>query len=369
MAVTICKVPMEDVQDTDCIEVAMKAEGFGADDIMAIVGKTEGNGGVNDFGRVLIDRVLRQFLTEKGTRTADEAYNVPIALSGGCDGIIAPHLMIYAKVADDPNAGDEARLAIGIAVSEPILPEEVGRVGGVEKVAAGVKLAMADAGIDDPKDIHYVQTKSPLLSFERIQDAKSRGQSVVTEETMESMAVGNATAALGVGVALGEISMPTNEQIGHDLDIYSEVASCSTGVEQDEAQIVVVGNKKGSGSRFRIGHSVMNDALDIDGIYAAIRDAGIHLPDRPRAEDMGDALVNVLIKCETDPSGRLRGRRLVSLNDSDVHHTHHTKATVGAVAAIATGDPCVFVSVAALQQGPAGGGLVAAIIDTNKLPK
>ena len=113
----------------------------------------------------------------------------------------------------------------------------------------------------------------------------------------------------------------------------------------------------------------MKDALDIDGIYGAIRNAGLKLPERPCAEDLGDALVNVLIKCETDPTGRLRGRRLVSLNDSDIHHTHHTKATVGAVAALATGDPCVFVSVAALQQGPAGGGLAAAIIDTSKLPR
>ncbi len=56
-----------------------------------------------------------------------------------------------------------------------------------------------------------------------------------------------------------------------------------------------------------------------------------------------------------------------SLNDSDIDHTHHTKAAVGAVAALATGDPATFCSVAALQSGPAGGGMVAAIIDTSKL--
>jgi cyanuric acid amidohydrolase len=112
----------------------------------------------------------------------------------------------------------------------------------------------------------------------------------------------------------------------------------------------------------------MKDALDIDGIYDAIRSAGMRLPDRPRADDLGDAVVNCFIKCETDPRGRLRGRRLVSLNDSDIDHTHHTKAAVGAVAALAIGDPAVFCSVAALQQGPAGGGMVAAMIDTTKMP-
>jgi cyanuric acid amidohydrolase len=67
------------------------------------------------------------------------------------------------------------------------------------------------------------------------------------------------------------------------------------------------------------------------------------------------------------PPAGWRGRRQVSLNDSDIHHTHHTKAVVGAVAAAAIGDPMVYCSVAALQQGPAGGGPVAAIINASKV--
>jgi cyanuric acid amidohydrolase len=269
---------------------------------------------------------------------------------------------------EDDQPSDELRMCIGIAISEKILPEDIGRLAGVEKIAAGVRQAMEDAGLDDPADVHYVQTKSPLLTSERIEDAKSRGKTVVTEETIESMSIGNATAALGVGVAIGEFPMPKEEQIGHDLDLYSAVASCSTGTEQDEAQIVVVGNKRGVGGRFRIGHSVMKDALDMDGIYQAIENAGLPLSNHPHPSDLGEALVNCFIKCETDPRGRLRGHRLVSINDTDVHHTHQTKAAVGGVAAAATGDPAMFVSVAALQQGPAGGGMVAAIVDMDKIP-
>ena len=368
MAVAVCKVLMEHVQDTDSLEAAMAAEGFGADEIIAIAAKTEGNGGVNDFGRILVDRMLRDFLVEKGSRGRDGAMQVPIALSGGCPGIIAPHLNIFARVEDpDPDPAAE-RLVVGIAMSEPIAPEDIARPAGVEKVAAAVKRAMEDAGIADAADVHYVQSKSPLLTVESIADAKARGYAVCTEETIESMAFANATAALGIGYALGEFPMPREDQIGRDLDVYSAVASCSSGNEQEEAQIIVVGNKKGVGGRFRIGHSVMKDAIDTDGIYRAIRNAGLPLDDRPHPADLGDAVVNCFVKCETDPSGRLRGRRLVSLNDTDVHHTHQTKAAVGGVAAAALGDPAVFVSVAALQQGPAGGGMVAAIIDMDKVP-
>lgn len=370
MPFAVCKVPMEHVQDTSGIEAAMREWRFGADDIVAVVAKTEGNGGVNDISRILVDRVLRDFLVAKGSRTRAQALQVPIALSGGCDGVISPHFNIFARVPEDDASQasrDELRLTVGCTVSERILPEEIGRLPMVEKVAAGVRKAMKDAGIADPEDVHFVQTKTPLLTAERIADAARRAKTVFKTEMMESMAVSNATAALGIGVGVGEFHMPREEQIARDLSLYSSVASCSSGVEQDEAQIVVVGNRRGIGGHFRIGHSVMKDVLDADGIYDAIRKAGLPLPERPRASDLGKALVNCFIKCETGPTGRLRGRRQVSLNDSDIHHTHHTKAVVGAVAAAAIGDPMVYCSVAALQQGPAGGGPVAAILDMRKI--
>lgn len=372
MPYAVFKTPMEHVQDTSGIDAGLAALGVDADAIVAVVAKTEGNGGVNDYSRVLIDRVLRDYFRDKGSRDRAGALAVPVALSGGCDGFICPHFNVFVKIpetAATAKAKDDLRLTVGSAISAKILPEEIGRLGMVEKVAAGVRQAMADAGIANPKDVHFVQTKTPLLTSQRIADAKRRGKTVALTDTMESMAVSNATAALGIGVAVSEIPMPREDQIAKDLAVYSSVASCSSGVEQDEAQIVVVGNRKGIGGSFRIGHSVMKDGLDIDGIFEAIRSAGLKLPDRPRASDMGDALVNCFIKCETDQTGRLRGRRLVSLNDSDIHHTHHTKGAVGAVAALATGDTAVFCSVAALQSGPAGGGMVAAIINADKAPK
>ncbi len=157
--------------------------------------------------------------------------------------------------------------------------------------------------------------------------------------------------------------MPRAEEICRNLDLYSSVASCSSGVELTQAQVVLLGNKAGAGGRFRIGHALMRDALDLDGIYAAIRNAGLDLPERPRAEDLRGRLVNCFIKCEADQRGTLRGRRQIMLDDSDVHHHRHAKAAVGGVAAAAIGDPAVFVSVDAMHQGPPGGGPVIAIVD------
>lgn len=363
MPFEVRKIPFEHVQDLSGLEKAIEEGAFRADQIVGLVGKTEGNGGVNDFSRILVDKVMREFLVEHGGHTPESALRVPIAWSGGTDGVISPHMTVFAKVDGPAEPADEKRLTVGQAVSEPILPEEIGRLPMLDKVAVAVTQAMADAEIDDPADVHYVQTKTPLLTAERIRDAVSRGKTVALEDTMESMAVSNAAAALGIATALGEIERPREEQIAKDLSIFSSVASCSSGVEQSEAQVVVVGNRLGVGGPYRAGHSVMEDNLDFPGIYRAIRSAGLDLPERPTAEDLDGRVVNCFIKCEADPSSRLRGRRQVALNDSDIHHTHHTKAAVGGVAAAALGDPAVFVSVAGLQSGPAGGGSVAAIVD------
>jgi cyanuric acid amidohydrolase len=361
MAVEAAKVELRHVQDASGLEERIRAGRMTADQVVAVIGKTEGNGGVNDFTRILADQAFRRVLQQHGSRSAEAIARIPMVWSGGCDGVITPHATVFA-VNDRRGPANRSRLTIGTALSAAILPEDIGRAAMVEKVAAAVRQAMRDAGIDDPRDVHYVQTKTPLLTIESIQDAESRHQTVACE-VHESMGVSNGTTALGIGVALGEIAMPRADQICRDLDLYSSVASCSSGVELTQAQIVLLGNRPGAGGRYRIGHSVMQDALDLDGIYAAIRDAGLELPERPRAEDLKGRVVNCFLKCEADKRARLRGRRQIMLDDSDVHHHRHAKAAVGGVAAAAIGDPAVFVSVDAMHQGPHGGGPVIAIVD------
>jgi cyanuric acid amidohydrolase len=130
----------------------------------------------------------------------------------------------------------------------------------------------------------------------------------------------------------------------------------------------VVGNARGIGGRYRIGHAVMRDALDTDGIWDAVRSAGLALPDRPHPADLGGRLVNLFLKCEASQDGQVRGRRNAMLDDSDVHWHRQIKSAVGGVAASVTGDPAVFVSVSAAHQGPDGGGPVAAIVDFGDPP-
>jgi barbiturase len=364
MPFEVRKVEIKSVSDASGLAQLIDDGVFAADEVVAVIGKTEGNGGVNDYTRILSDQAFRGVLLDKGTRGADAIKDIPMAWSGGCDGVITPHATVFARVPDEKGVDTEdKRLTVGIAMSDVLLPEDIGRPAMVEKVAVGVQRAMAEAGIDDVADVHYVQTKTPLLVQETIADAHARGETVYTEDTLYSMDISNGTTGLGIAYALGEIDrVPAAEEIGHNHDLYSAVASCSSGVELDRAQIVVVGNAAGSRSRYRVGHSEMKDAIDQDGIWAAIRSAGLDLPERPHHTDLDGRLVNVFMKCEADPRGTLRGRRQLPLDDSDVHHHRQLKGAVGGIAAATIGDSAVFVSVAALHQGPLGGGPVAAIV-------
>ncbi|TKV57738.1 ring-opening amidohydrolase [Nakamurella flava] len=367
-AIEVRKVPIHGVSDASELTKLIDDGVLEADRVVAIIGKTEGNGGVNDYTRIIADRAFREALIAKGA-PAEQVKQIPIVWSGGTDGVISPHATIFATVpAEKAEQTDEPRLTVGFAMSEPIAPEEIGYLGMIEKVAAGVKVAMERAGITDPADVHYVQTKTPLLTIHTIRDAKSRGKTVWTEHTHESMDLSNGTTGLGVALALGEIEKPTDADIMHNRELYSSVASCSSGVELDQAQIVVVGNARGVGGRYRIGHSVMQDALDQDGIWTAIKDAGLDLPERPRTTDLQGRLVNVFLKCEASQDGTVRGRRNAMLDDSDVHWHRQIKSCVGGVTAAVTGDPAVFVSVSAAHQGPEGGGPVAAIVDLGADP-
>src|SRR6185295_6289304 len=156
MAIDVLKVELKSVSDASGLEKAITDKRFTADEVVGVIGKTEGNGGVNDFTRILADQAFRRVLLKSGRRGEADIADIPMVWSGGCDGVITPHATIFARN-DKTGPASKPRLTIGTAMSSELKPEDIGRPAMVEKVAEGVKAAMRDAGIDDPKDVHYVQ--------------------------------------------------------------------------------------------------------------------------------------------------------------------------------------------------------------------
>src|ERR1700693_1129549 len=150
--------PMATPADTNGLQELADTEKIRPDTLVALVGKTEGTGFHDDWGRVWADVALRDWTSKLlGVPVEEVAKHVIFVLSGGCPGVITPHVVaITREWVDVPGKDREAcqdkRLGAGRPVSAPIAPEEVGRMGQIRKVAAATHKAMADGGLTDPKD-------------------------------------------------------------------------------------------------------------------------------------------------------------------------------------------------------------------------
>ena len=130
-----------------------------------------------------------------------------------------------------------------MAHTRDFLPEEIGRGVQIRETARAVAVAMAEAAIVDPQDVHFVQIKCPLLTSDRVEAAAARGNKTVTNSAYGSMAYSRGASALGVAVALGEIEGEIDdEHVLRRFDLFSSVASTSAGIELMHRLVIVLGN-------------------------------------------------------------------------------------------------------------------------------
>lgn len=334
--------------------------------IVAILGKTEGNGGVNDFTREYAVSALSAALAPYLDLPSQHVeQRIAFVMSGGTEGVLSPHITVFTRD-DVVHRGSEGisgkRLSIGMAHTRDFLPEEIGRGVQVRETARAVTAAMAEAAIADPQDVHFVQIKCPLLTSDRIEAAMARGNETVTNSAYGSMAYSRGASALGVGVALGEIEVGIEDRdVLRRFDLFSSVASTSAGIELMHNVVIVLGNSASSAAPFAMGHAVMRDAIDSTAVIDALKSVGLHTEHGSTPPTVARELVNIFAKAEASPSGSIRGFRHIMLEDTDISSTRHARAAVGGLISGLSGTGAVYVSGGAEHQGPPGGGPVAVI--------
>jgi cyanuric acid amidohydrolase len=366
ISVDVIQIPTTGPGDVSGLINLIEAAKIEPASILAILGKTEGNGGVNDFTREYavsaLCAALAPFVDLPPHRVEQK---IAFVMSGGTEGVLSPHITVFTRTAIIGGSSDRGiagkRLSIGIAHTRDFMPEELGRGAQIDETAAAVSVAIADAGIDDPHDVHFVQIKCPLLTSDRIEAAHARGHKTVTTSAYGSMAYSRGASALGVASALGEIDRNIcDEQVLKNWELFSSVASTSAGIELMHNVVIVLGNSNLSASPFVIGHDVMRDSIDSAAVIAALKSVGLGLGvvSDPVARNR---LVNIFAKAEASPDGSVRGFRHTMLDDSDIGATRHARAAVGGLISGLAGTGAVYVSGGAEHQGPPGGGPVAAI--------
>src|SRR5881409_4457192 len=105
--------------DTSGLQALADAGKVTRDNLVALVGKTDGTGFHDDWGRVWADAALREWTAGLlGVPKDEVAKHVIFVLSGGCPGVITPHIAAitreWVEVADR-RQGDEKRLVVGRA--------------------------------------------------------------------------------------------------------------------------------------------------------------------------------------------------------------------------------------------------------------
>jgi cyanuric acid amidohydrolase len=361
MKIGVYKVAMASPSDVSALARLIDSKEIDPAEIVALIGKTEGNGGANDFTRGFATLSYQLLLANRlGISAKEVGERIAFVWSGGTEGVLSPHATIFTR---SPGSGQAngSRLALGIDATREILPEEVGTMIQVREVAAAVRRCLKHAGMNDPKDVHYVQVKGPLLTPATIADADARGKKLVTRDPNGSKPFARGATALGVALGLGEVREGelSDEAISRRLDLFSSVASTSAGGELKNCEVLLFGNSPTATSDYRIGHAVLHDAIDADGIRAALADAGLSGPISP-----GELrrIAAVFAKADASPSGLIRGWRTTMLSDADINYERHARAALGAVIASITNDPAIFVSGGTEHQCPPGEAPIAAIV-------
>lgn len=340
-SVNLLVVPSAGPGDLSAVD-QLNDHGARLDDVLAIVGKTEGNGCVNDFSRELASNLWEDRLSE-------DAITV---FSGGTEGVLAPHLNIFVRD-PEPVPGHDRGLVIGVGQTRPLAVPEIGRPTQIQLVAQVVSEILTDLEVT-ADDVHLVLVKCPLLSSAQIAQAFSAGDTPVCTDTYQSMAHSRAASALGIAVALRETTQDVAEVAltGED-QVWSARASTSAGAELRSCHIMVLAVSRTAANPLRAMHGVMHDAIDLTSLH----------PMFSAIEEQGGTVRQVFVKAEADPSGAVRGLRHTMLTDSDINATRHARAAVGGLVAALKGDGAVYVSGGAEHQGPPGGGSITIVYE------
>lgn len=348
-----------DPADVSGLARAIAAGAVNPTGIVAIIGKTEGNGGINDFTRTLAIMALSQMLAAHlGCRPEVVEERIVLSFSGGSEGVTAPHILVFTvsgQVAE--RLYPVKRLAIAAAHTRPFHAQDVGRMAMVRETARVVTQLMHTLQVE-AEDVHLVQIKGalPALGSATVGDAS-------TGDLRCDMAWSRGASALGVALALGEVaeSRLSDDAINRDWSLYSSRASVSAKPLLRRSEVVLFANSCRWEGDLVIAHGVMQDIIDVPAIHAVLNQLGLQPVDGQLATADAEKVLAVFAKSDADPRGSIRHRRHTMWTDADISDMRYSRCVVSALLAGVIGETGVYVSTRAEHQGPQGGGPVAVI--------
>lgn len=297
-------------------------------------------GEYTDGSREKARAAVEAFLAERNLSNRSEYVTVI-----GAEGASTPcgYALVDGGRTGPPNG--PRRLAIGLARVAPPPEAMIGTAAYALQVKAAVERGIRDADIS-AADVETVIVNVPQPTRG---DVGVRGRR------------GRAAAALGAGLALGEIAPESmrDETIVDDASVYARRVQTFTGPAIRNLEIIVIGNAPGAGGDLVACNAIMTDLLDVRSVKRMLVSAGLAL-DRDGELDT-TRLVATIAKLGVSPTGQVSGAPTTIFSSATPPEKHVRAALSGALGAtlhttrlFSTFDP--------IQQAPVGGGTICCIV-------
>lgn len=101
MSVDVIRIPTKGPGDVSGLMRLIETRRIAPETILAVLGKTEGNGGVNDFTREYAMAALCEALARRlslSPRAVED--RIAFVMSGGTEGVLSPHLTVFTRHLD-----------------------------------------------------------------------------------------------------------------------------------------------------------------------------------------------------------------------------------------------------------------------------
>ena len=96
----VIRIPTDGPGDVSGLMALIDTHALEPASILAVLGKTEGNGGVNDFTREYAVAALCNALGPHLALTPREVESrIAFVMSGGTEGVLSPHMTVFARTA------------------------------------------------------------------------------------------------------------------------------------------------------------------------------------------------------------------------------------------------------------------------------
>ena len=350
MPIEFARFEMSAPDDFGALAPALQLLGGDSITRLGLLVKVEGTATINDFSRTL---ALRAFDDQISSLHLSGLRQLQLIVSTGCEGLITPGGMIFAE---RPAKGRFEGLRLGMAVSDNISSPTLITPEHVNIAAQTTRAAMRDAGLA-VDDVALVLMKSPVLTH-----AMAVGLPQAQRARANSTSLSRGVAALGIGVALGEINARDicDEAIMGRPDLYSQRGMVFSGTETQRCEVIVLGNDPSFPKVLRSG--IVQDVIDFEGFASILSGSADASATKARDLIQHKKVVATFLKAGAPSSGRIRGQR-TTIFSSELDSDKHLRAAASGVMGALLGDTRSFISGGAEHQAPEGGCVFAALVE------